>query len=237
MQLKEEFISYFDKEYELEAYVATKEKGKRPAVIIFHAFSGRDEFSSQIARKIATLGYVGFAADIYGKGVIGKTREESSKLMHPFIENRQLLQSRVLAAFNAVASLDYVDSTSMVSMGYCFGGLCSLDLARSGVALKGAVSFHGALIDLPPHMAKKTIKAKILVCHGYDDPQVSMEKVAVFQRSMNEDHVDWQTHIYGGVMHAFTNPAANDKDFGTVYNKEADNRSFKALENFLEELF
>ncbi|MDN3503951.1 MAG: dienelactone hydrolase family protein [Rhabdochlamydiaceae bacterium] len=235
--MKEEFVEYNDGAFSLEAFVARESDEKKPTVIIFHAFRGRDEFVCNMARRLAKMGYIAFAADIYGKGVLATSKEESMSLMMPYLENRDILRKRVKLAFDAACTLDYVDSSKVATIGYCFGGLCALDLARSGVDIKAAVSFHGLLSGVSKELGNEKIKAKILACHGGLDPQVPSSQVQEFKQEMKEASVDWQLHIYGQAMHAFTNPAANDIDFGTVYNCDADKRSFKSMIDLFNEVF
>ena len=120
-------------------------------------------------------------------------------------------------------------------MGYCFGGMCVLELARSGADVLGVVSIHG--IFAPGDVPNEEIRARVLCLHGHDDPMVPPEQVLAFQQEMSEAGADWQVHSYGGTMHAFTNPKANDPDFGAVYNADAERRAYRSLENFLAEIF
>jgi dienelactone hydrolase len=182
------------------------------------------------------LGYVGFAVDMYGKGILGSGPEENARLMQPLMEDRAMLQKRMQAALHAVKSLPWVDDGKIAAIGFCFGGLCVLDLARTGAGIKGVVSFHGLLVA-PGNTQGNAIKAKVLALHGHDDPMVPPEQVLAFEREMTEAGADWQLHTYGHTMHAFTNPAANNPDFGTVYQADADRRSWQAMQNFLAELF
>jgi dienelactone hydrolase len=131
---------------------------------------------------------------------------------------------------------DPVDPDKIAAMGFCFGGLCVLDLARTGADLRGVVSFHG-LLAAPGNTAGSTVKAKILVLHGHDDPMVPAEDIRLLQEELTKAGSDWQFHAYGNTMHAFTNPVANDPDFGTVYQPLADKRSWQAMRSFLEECF
>lgn len=213
-----------------------KKPGKRPAVLVAHAWAGRDEFATAKAEALARLGYAGFALDNYGGAKIGKDKDENMKLMRPFIEDRKLLLGRLTAGFEAARALPQVDAERIGIIGFCFGGLCALDLARGGAALRGAVSFHG-LLGAPEGLPKKKISAKLLVLHGYADPMADPGQLAAFCREMDEAKADWQVHAYGGVLHAFTNPAAADPGFGTVYDKKADERSWSAMRNFFEEVF
>jgi len=231
-------VGYLDDEVLLEALFAFDDSlsGRRPAVLINHTWAGRDDFVAEKAKKLATLGYVGFAVDMYGKGVLGSSTEENAKLMQPFMDNRQMLQKRMHAALYAVKLLPWVDDSKIAAMGFCFGGLCSLDLARTGADLKGVVSFHG-LLSAPGNTQNNVIKAKILALHGHDDPMVPVEQVIAFEQEMTKAGADWQLHTFGHTMHAFTNPVVNNPDFGTVYQPDADRRSWLAMENFLAEVF
>ena len=231
-------VVYMDDDVLLEAFFAFDDSlsGRRPAVLINHTWAGRDKFVAEKAKNIAALGYVGFAVDMYGKGILGSDAEENAKLMQPFMDNRQMLQKRMQAALYAVKLLPWVDDSKIAAMGFCFGGLCSLDLARTGADLKGVVSFHG-LLDAPGNTRDITIKAKILAFHGHDDPMVPVEQVIAFEQEMTKAGADWQLHTFGNTMHAFTNPVANNPDFGTVYQPDSDRRSWLAMENFLTEVF
>ena len=230
-------VEYKENSCLLEAVIAhdPAKPGKKPAICIFHAWSGRDEFVEEKAQKLADLGYVGCALDLYGKGIIGTSYEENKALMEPFMKDRLLLQKRVLAGFNMVKSLAYVDEEKIGAIGFCFGGLAALDLARSGADVKGVVTFHGLL--RAPEGIKSNCKAKILALHGNDDPMVPPSEVADFENEMTSSKIDWQLHIFGGTMHAFTKPTANNQKVGTVYSSQADKRSFIAMSNFFTEVF
>jgi len=211
-------------------------EGRPPAVLIAHTWGGRDEFVDNKARQLAELGYVAFALDMYGHGVLGKNSEENAALMQPFIDDRSVLQQRIDAALYAVRLLPWVDDSKVAAIGFCFGGLCVLDLARMGADLKGVVSFHG-LLNPPQNKTSKPVLAKVLALHGHDDPMASDSQVTAFCQEMTDLQVDWQLHQYGNTVHAFTNPLANSNASGTVYNKIADKRSWQSMQNFLEEIF
>jgi len=231
-------VAYMDGDVVLEAFFAFDDalSGRRPAVLINHTWVGRDDFVAGKAEKLAALGYVGFAVDMYGKGVLGSGPEENMKLMQPFMADRAMLQQRMKAALAAVKLMPWVDDSKIASIGFCFGGLCSLDLARTGVDIKGVVSFHG-LLAAPDNTQGNSVKAKVLALHGRDDPLVPAEQVLAFEQEMTEAGADWQLHTYGNTMHGFTNPVANDPAFGTVYQPDADRRSWIAMQNFLAEIF
>lgn len=228
------YVTYQDEDTKLEAFFAYKEEN-RPLILIFHAWKGRDEFVIQQAKYLADLGYVGCALDMYGKGVIGRSTEENGKLMQPFINDREYLQRRALKGLDMAQKRPFVDPTKVAAIGFCFGGLCVLDLARSGAMIQGVVSFHGLLRS--NNLAKKNIKAKVLVLHGKNDPMVPQGEVVDFQEEMEKAKADWQLHIYGDTMHAFTNPEANDSSLGTMYNPIAEKRAFLSMRSFLKEIF
>lgn len=231
-------VSYLDLDTVLEGFFAYDDAivGQRPVVLIHHAWGGRDQFVADKALKLAELGYLAFATDMYGKGVLGKSQEENAALMKPFIENRAKLQQRLHAALSTVKLMPWADNGRVAAIGFCFGGLCALDLARTGVDIRGVVSFHG-LLGAPENLPSPRIKAKVLVLHGYDDPMASVEQVSGLQKELTRAGADWQLHSYGHTMHAFTNPVANNPDFGTVYQAVAERRSWQAMQNFLTEIF
>lgn len=236
--VKTEAFTYRDGDVELEGFAAydAEIRGRRPGVLVSHAWGGPLEFERGRARALAELGYVGLAIDLYGVGKRGSGPEENARLMQPFLDDRSLLRRRITAGLDALRRLDSVDPDRLGAIGYCFGGLCVLDLARSGADLRGVVSFHG-LLDAPRGVEAKRIRAKVLVLHGHDDPLVSAESFNAFTREMTEGAADWQIHQYGHTAHAFTNPEANDRAGGIVYSATADRRSWIAMRNFFEEIF
>lgn len=229
---------YHDGEQELSGFLAYESSvvGTRPAVLVVHDWSGRNEFACNKARLLAEMGYIGFAVDMYGQGKLGTTIEEKQALMNPLVSEQSLLRQRIQAGLAAVCSIPEVDKRQVAVIGFCFGGLCALELARSGADLKGVVSFHG-LLHQPGNLKSESIHAKILALHGYDDPMVQPEQVHAFCKEMTEAQVDWQMHMYGHVQHAFTNPSAHDAQLGTIYNEVAAQRSWKAMSDFLQEIF
>ena len=207
-----------------------------PTVIVCHAWAGCDAFAQRAGERLAELGYAAFVADLYGEGRVGTSKEENAALMQPLIDDRTLLRDRLVTIYESLRSLEQVDAEKIAAIGYCFGGLCALDLARSGSPLLGFVSFHG-LLAAPEGLPTEKISAKVLLLHGNLDPMVPTEQVLAVQKEMTEAGADWQMHMYGQTMHAFTNPQANDPDFGTVYSESADKRSWQSLVHFLEEVF
>lgn len=233
-----EHLSYYDDEVELEGFIAypTNKSQAAPLILVAHDWSGCNTFAKHKAEQLAQLGYIGFALDMYGKGKLGTTKDEKVALMQPLASNRQLLQKRIQAGYQAAKKIQGVDTTKIGAIGFCFGGLCVLDLARSGVDIQGVVSFHG-LLHAPEHEAMERIQAKILALHGYDDPMVKPEQVISFCDEMTKANVDWQMVMYGNTMHAFMNPEANDATFGTVYHAETEKRAWREMTNFFSDLF
>lgn len=235
--INERLVQYEHKGKLLEGFLAYDDSNSTPgpAVMISHAWAGRDEFACDKARAMARLGYTGFALDLYGKDVLGTGPEENSRLMSPLVQDRALLQARMQVSLDTLLSMPEVNPGRVAAMGFCFGGLCVLDLARTGVDLCGVISVHG-LFTPPGNTSGKRIKARVLALHGHDDPMVPVEAVVALEKELTEAGADWQVHVYGNTVHAFTNPHANDPVRGTVYNKDADRRSWVMIDNFLKEV-
>ena len=233
--MKTEKITYQSGENSFEGFLAQPEGDSNPCVLIAHTWAGRDAFVEEKAKLLTELGYAAFAIDMYGDGKIGTSNEENAGMMQPLLDDREELARRALASLDAVSKIDSIDASKIVIMGYCFGGLVALDLARTGADIKGAVSFHGFLAG--PENSTNEIKAKLLALHGDSDPMVGQDQIESFRQEMTSKKVDWQLHVFGGAMHSFTNPEANDPDFGAVYSKNADERSWKIFTDLLKELF
>lgn len=210
------------------------QKGDLPAVMVAHDWGGVNDLSLNAIERLKAKGYIGVAIDLYGGGVAYQTNEDKAAAMGPLKEDRSLLRHRLLAAYEAVTKLEGVKANQIAIMGFCFGGLCALDLARSGAPIKGAISFHG-LLDAPGLKSDRPQTSPVLVLHGHDDPMVPPEQVLAFEQEMSAAKVDWQVHTYGGTVHAFANPAAQDASFGTVYSEKAAYRAWKNAFAFLEE--
>ncbi|HEU0195744.1 MAG TPA: dienelactone hydrolase family protein [Nevskiaceae bacterium] len=238
MAVQTRTVDYQDGATALQGYMAWDDAkaGRRPTVLIAHQWDGRSPFIEERARALAKAGYVAFALDMYGKGVLGANPDECGKLMTPFMENRKALAHRMQLGMAAAAAQPEVTTEEMMAIGYCFGGLCVLDLARSGAALAGVASFHG-LLDPPKPAFGARIRAKILAMSGADDPMVTMDKVVAFRKEMNAAGADWQVHLYGGAKHAFAVPGANNPALGIEYNANAYRRSWTTLMDYLQELF
>jgi dienelactone hydrolase len=205
-----------------------------PAVLVSHMWGGRESFVENKAQELAKFGYAGFALDMYGEGRRGTTPDQSRALMQPLVDDRAFLARRINAALGAVRELPNIDSTRIAAMGFCFGGMCVLDLARSGADVRGVISIHGLLEA--PNFPNQSIRAKVLALHGYDDPLAPAEDVRNFQSEMAAAQADWQLHVYGGTAHAFTNPNANNPSAGLMYNPIAERRAWNTTLDFLGEI-
>lgn len=238
MSIQTRLIDYADGDTVLEGLLAWDNAvdSPRPGVMVSHAWAGRASFEDNKAQELAKLGYVGFALNLYGKGVHGSGPDENAQLMQPFLDDRAMLQQRLLLSLNAMRSQAEVDEARVAAIGFCFGGLCVLDIARTGEDLAGVVSFHGLFIP-PGNTTGNRIKAKVLALHGWDDPMAPPDSVLGLAEELSAMGADWQLHGYGNTMHAFTNPDANDIGFGIVYDATADRRSWTAMQNFLGEAF
>lgn len=211
-------------------------KGTRPGVVVVHEWKGLDGYTKMRTEQLAKLGYVAFAADIYGKG-IRPDASEAGKVSGSYKNNRSLFRERLLLALEKFKQESLVDKKRIAVIGYCFGGTGALELARAGADIKGAVSFHGSP-DSPTPEDAKNIKGKILVLHGADDPNVPETQLASFENEMRAAKVDWQLVKYSGAVHGFTNSQnGNDPSKGVAYNAEADKRSWIAMRDFFQEIF
>lgn len=210
--------------------------GPRPGVLIAHTVRGRSPFEEGKAKDLAALGYAAFAIDVYGASQIGGSDEQLRANMDALHANRADLQERLILSLATMRQQSEVDDQQCAAIGFCFGGLSVIDLARLNAPLSGVVSFHG-LFDAPDNIKTQNSDCKVLALHGWNDPLATPEAVVTFAEEMTARGIDWQLHAYGHTQHAFTNPAANDIGRGTVYHAAADRRSWVAAQNFLSELF
>jgi dienelactone hydrolase len=235
-------VEYKQGETVLEGYLAydsaTLQKGtKLPGILVIHEWTGINDHIRQRAEMLAKLGYIAFAADIYGKGIRPATPAEAAKTAGVYKNDRPLMRTRVAAGLETLKAQKQVDPQRIAAIGYCFGGTSVLELARSGADIKGYVSFHGGL-STPTTQDAQNIRSKILVLHGADDPFVKADEVAAFQNEMRTAGVDWQFVSYGNAVHSFTNRAAGtDNSKGAAYNEKADMRSWEAMKIFFAEIF
>ncbi len=232
-------IEYRQGDTRLVGYLAYPQDAKAPlpGVLVVHEWKGLDDYAKRRAEQLAELGYVAFAADIYGDGKIAADAKEAGTLAGVYKKDRALLRARANAGLATLKTQPQIAPGKVAAIGYCFGGTTVLELARSGAEVAGVVSFHGGL-DSPAPQDAKNIRARVLALHGADDPYVPPDQVAAFESEMREAGVDWQLLAYGGAVHGFTNPAnGNDNSKGAAYNAKADQRSWLAMQQFFNELF
>ncbi len=237
--IRTQVIEYRDGPTVLEGFVAYDDATEelRPAVLIAPEWWGLTDYPKHRAEQLARMGYVAFAIDMYGKGEATDDPAQASKWVTPFYSDRKLCRQRAQAGLDTLMAQKYVDKSRVAAIGYCFGGMVALELARSGAPLAGVITFHGD-VRRAGDEGPDDIKAKILVCHGGDDPLVPMKAVWEFQDEMNQAKADYQINIYSGAKHAFTNPAADSHHIdGIAYNEQADKRSWMALNDFFAEIF
>jgi dienelactone hydrolase len=211
-----------------------KPVGKRPGIVLFPDARGIGDHAIACARRLAMLGFVTLVADLYGNGTVAQDVAQAWELMGNLRSDVTRWRGRAQAALGALSGEEMVDPAKVAAVGYCFGGTTALELARSGAPLLGVVSFHGGLSSPQPDDARN-IRGKVLICHGAMDPLVPLAQVAAFEEQMSKTSVDWQVCVYGGAMHAFTNPGANVE--GMAYHAAADRRSWNAMLALFEEVF
>ena len=223
----------------LEGFLAMDDSvsALRPAVLVIHQWMGLTDFEKQYSERLAAEGYVVLAADVYGKGVRPADRTEAGAQATLYRSDRALMRSRLQAGLDRLRAEPDVDESRVAVMGFCFGGGCALELARSGADVQAVVSFHGNL-DTPNPADGANIRGSVLVLHGADDPSVSAEQKAAFEEEMRAGKVDWQLVSYGNAVHAFTHEGAgNDNSKGAAYNEKAAKRSWQAMLDFFDEIF
>jgi dienelactone hydrolase len=222
--------------FESLAVFDTSAQGPRPGILLFPNVLGTKEADFAYAEKVAALGYTILVVDMYGQGK-RTTREDSDmgRYMAELNADRALLRNRANGAHAVLKSLEEADESCTAAIGFCFGGKCVLDLARSGADIAGGVSFHG-VYDAPP-FPNAAISAKLLICHGWEDPIAPPEATVALANELTQAGCDWQIHAYGHTGHAFTDHAVNMPEKGVAYNANADHRSFRSMKDFLGDLF
>ncbi|MNF79731.1 Dienelactone hydrolase family protein [compost metagenome] len=225
------------KSYESRLAFDASHSGPRPGLLMAPNWMGVGAGAEEIAKSVASKGYVVLIADLYGQAVRPQNNDEAGAAMMPLKNDRPLLRKRMQAAFEQLQSQGEaaVDTSKLATFGFCFGGCCALEFARTGAPLKAAVSFHGTL-DTPNVNDAKNIKGSVLVLHGAADPLVPKEQLPAFEAEMNAAGVDWQLSSYGGAVHSFTDPHANVPGM-MMYDAKVAGRAFTSMHNLLDEVF
>jgi dienelactone hydrolase len=234
--MRTQFLEYHDAERRYEGYAAQLAGSEaRAAVLVFHAWSGQSAVERAKAEELARAGFVGFAVDLYGTGVRGELLGDNSHLMGPLVADRALLARRITAAVEAARRLPGVDPERIGAIGYCFGGLCALDLARLALPeVRAVVSFHG-ILKAPPSPAPRPISAEVLVLHGYDDPLAPPQDVLALASELSAAGATWELVAYGRTKHAFSFEGAQAPEKGLLYDARAARRSWRTALEFLGE--
>ncbi|MHA3773171.1 dienelactone hydrolase family protein [Verrucomicrobiota bacterium sgz303538] len=222
-----------------EGYIAydVSTTARRPAVLVVHDWMGVSDHTKKVCHDLAQMGYLAFAADIYGKGVRPANPQAAAAEAGKYKADRKLLRERVNAGLAQLQANALTEREKIAAIGFCFGGTTALELARSGADIAGVVSFHGGL-DSPNPADGKNIKAKLLILHGAEDPFVKKADIDAFQKELIDAGVDWQMNYYGNAVHSFTQQkAGTDKSKGSAYEERAARRSWDAMKTFFAEIF
>lgn len=238
--LKTETITYKvgDKTFKGHLAYDDASKEKRPGILVVHEFWGLDGYARKRAEQLAGLGYVAFAADLYGDGKVTEHPKEAGAMAKELRDNDKEWLARAEAGLKILRDHPLVEANKLASIGYCFGGSTSLKLAHAGAkGLAAVVSFHGAL-PVPTEDEAKAAKAKVLICHGALDTFIKEETIQQVRAAYEKAGVDYELIYLGGAVHSFTVPEADGKNIpGIRYNAAADRRSWAAMRSIFDEAF
>ena len=235
-------VTYTAGDTQMQGYLAydAGQEGRRPGILVVHEWWGHNEYARKRARMLAEMGYVALAVDMYGDGQQAQHPDQAGQFAQAVMGAAGTARERFQAALDELKAQPQTDPEKIAAIGYCFGGGVVLQMVRAGLDLRGGVSFHGSLATSTP-VSPGTVKGRILVCHGADDPMVTQEELDAFRNEMTEADVDYTLIIYPGATHSFTNPEADafaEKfKLPVAYNAEADQRSWSAMTQFFEEIF
>ena len=237
--MHQEEVSYTDGDVELKGYLFWDDafSGKRPGILVAHEWWGLNDYAKLRAEMLAEMGYVAFAADMYGGGKQTRHADEAKGWMKQITASIDDWQRRANLALEQLRSNPNVESSKLAAIGYGFGGATVMQMAYAGADLDGVVSFHGSTPAATPEQAAR-VKARVLVAHGDEDSSVPPERIEAFKKALSGAGVDWEMNIYAGARHSFTNPYANGYGMdGLAYSENADRRSWLRMLAFFEELF
>jgi dienelactone hydrolase len=237
--MHQETVSYRDGDVELTGYLYWDDafSGQRPGILVLHEWWGLNDYAKLRAEMLAEMGYVAFAADMYGDGKVTRHADDAKGWMQQITANVDHWQKRALLGLEQLKAHAKTDPDRVAAIGYCFGGATVMQMVYAGADLDAVVSFHGSLPAATPEQAAK-VKGRVLVAHGDADPFVPRERVAAFTAPLSAAGVDWEMSIYGGAKHGFTNPYADGYGLdGVAYDEQADRRSWLRMLAFFEDLF
>jgi len=237
--IKTETVTYEYEGVKLKGFLAYDDakEGKRPGVLVVHEWWGLDDYARKRARMLAEMGYVAFAADMYGEGKTTEHPQEAGQMAGAVRKNLDTWIGRAKAGLKVLQEHEKVDAKKIAAIGYCFGGSTALQLALSGADVAAVVSFHGAL-PTPSEDQAKTVKARILICHGALDSFIPEKAIQEFRGALEKANVDYQFVYYAGAYHSFTVPGADDKKLkGIKYDANADRRSWQHMQMLFNEVF
>ncbi|MCB1877036.1 MAG: dienelactone hydrolase family protein [Chromatiales bacterium] len=238
-ELQSKVVDYKDGDTPLRGHLFWDDsiEGKRPGVIVVHEWWGLDDYALHRAKMLAEMGFVAFAADMYGDSKVTNHAKEASGWMQQITANVDQWQQRALLGLDVLMADPHTDAERMAAIGYCFGGATVMQMAYAGADLDAVVSFHGSL-PVASEAQAKAIKGKVLVAHGNQDSFIPAERVDAFRAALDGAGVDWEMDIYGGVRHGFTNPGAGSYGIDNLkYDAEADVRSWKRMTDLFAEIF
>ena len=218
-------------------YLPAAGAGRRPGVLVFPEAFGLGEHARARAARLAAEGYVALACDLHGNAHVYEKMEELMGVLLPLRADVARVRARALGGLEALRARPEVDPARIAAIGFCFGGTMSLELARGGADIRAAVGFHSGLATAAPHDAAN-IRGRVLVCIGADDPAISADERAAFEQEMRAGGVNWQMHLYGGVVHSFTNEKADamGRPEFARYDAGADARSWRAMRELFAEV-
>jgi dienelactone hydrolase len=238
-EVRSRVVEYRDGEVELTGHLYWDDAidGKRPGILVMHEWWGLNDYVKQRAQMLAELGFVAFAADMYGDNKVTEHAGDASGWMKQITANIEGWQRRALLGLAQLRADELVDPERVAAIGYCFGGATVMQLAYTGADLDGVVSFHGSLPPATPEQAAK-IRARVLVAHGEADSFIPAERITQFKQALSEAGVDWEMDVYGGARHGFTNPGADKHGMDNLkYDPVADRRSWSRMQDFFAEIF
>ena len=209
-----------------------------PAVLVFPEAFGIGDHVLGKARRLAEAGFAALACDLHGDGKLIDDLQEAVGLIQPLLADPSRTRARAHAALEALTGRPEVDANKVAAIGFCFGGTMALELARGGADLRAVVGFHSELATKAPKTDARAIRGKVLACIGADDPMIPADQRAEFEAEMRDAGVDWQMHLYGGVVHSFTNTEAAKRGMPDAirYSAEADARSWEAMDALFSEV-